>query len=664
MNIIYLIIVSLLNLFNLDCFIDLNKVENNLNVEKALHGFIEHTLIKRLNDNDIYIEDLKIGDLIFGFDKNNFPQMVIDIQKILVEDYFCLVTNENFLYTLSDQLFYSLDREKWIKASDLICGEKIKTGLKNEEYQIIEEIEPVFQEAFFYSLTTTNHMFFLSDGIILTHNFLPAIPILTIALDFLFLLHPIIKILKDETIDLESLSDKFINSIKIKTKSIQDIKEIEQIKFDGLKSFYEFETTYFIERKNKLIEIYTNFLKIKNDLNFIYHVSKKKLRLFSEINIPGLYKKYDDWFILSTNLDKYDYIFTELALSQLSQKRKYELAVIEKNIIDIQFDIALYVESFINSLNDSVMRFKNITKELDIVIPGLNKYVDNSIQYCTYEKGIDCPVFRMYEILIKGITYIEYIEYNINHLTEIKNYCNKLSIDNPFKLTTNIIELIKQIEKDIKRINEEIQHVKKIIISSIQQGENHLKNKLNMNSVCSSVQGNTKREILKIQKDTLNFFLSKQLKRNKDFAIGKSSPDIDEREKCLCGCPEILECKCHILNETKKCCSCLEDIRCYNNKKKCSCQCIHAKVMLKTEFFNQPVIKNNYRQEIGNIYKLRDRGKEVVPKAYYLKWDKTHSDVEVWNKNEIHLGSLNPRLNKLYKDPDQKKNDQVFKQVE
>jgi hypothetical protein len=72
----------------------------------------------------------------------------------------------------------------------------------------------------------------------------------------------------------------------------------------------------------------------------------------------------------------------------------------------------------------------------------------------------------------------------------------------------------------------------------------------------------------------------------------------------------------------------------------------------KTEFFKQTdAIKQNYEHWRKGIYKLKKRGKAVVKNAEYIYWDHTHNDVEVFNRNEIHLGSIDPETLELYKGP-------------
>ena len=67
-----------------------------------------------------------------------------------------------------------------------------------------------------------------------------------------------------------------------------------------------------------------------------------------------------------------------------------------------------------------------------------------------------------------------------------------------------------------------------------------------------------------------------------------------------------------------------------------------------TEFFRQ--CKDRYERWRDGIYRLKDRAIGFLNgKAHYLQWDKLHNDVEVYNKNGEHLGSLDPKKLELYK---------------
>jgi len=49
----------------------------------------------------------------------------------------------------------------------------------------------------------------------------------------------------------------------------------------------------------------------------------------------------------------------------------------------------------------------------------------------------------------------------------------------------------------------------------------------------------------------------------------------------------------------------------------------------------------------GNI---KTNGKSGDEKRFY-QWDNTHDDIEVYNHRGDHLGSMDPRMGKMYKGP-------------
>lgn len=68
----------------------------------------------------------------------------------------------------------------------------------------------------------------------------------------------------------------------------------------------------------------------------------------------------------------------------------------------------------------------------------------------------------------------------------------------------------------------------------------------------------------------------------------------------------------------------------------------------KAEFFRQ--LKDQYEHWKDGIYRLKDRAIGLLDgKAEFLKWDNLHNDVEVYNRSERHMGSLDPKTLQLYK---------------
>lgn len=70
----------------------------------------------------------------------------------------------------------------------------------------------------------------------------------------------------------------------------------------------------------------------------------------------------------------------------------------------------------------------------------------------------------------------------------------------------------------------------------------------------------------------------------------------------------------------------------------------------KSDFFGNPLIKNNYEYYKEGVYKLKHKG-AGLGKAEYLKWDHLHNDVEVWCARGRHLGSIDPLTKNIYKGP-------------
>ena len=72
--------------------------------------------------------------------------------------------------------------------------------------------------------------------------------------------------------------------------------------------------------------------------------------------------------------------------------------------------------------------------------------------------------------------------------------------------------------------------------------------------------------------------------------------------------------------------------------------------MSKSEFFNQEEVKKNYESYRDGIYRKKI-GAKGIEGAEYIQWDHLHNDVEAYSKSKKHIGSIDPKTLKLYKDP-------------
>lgn len=69
----------------------------------------------------------------------------------------------------------------------------------------------------------------------------------------------------------------------------------------------------------------------------------------------------------------------------------------------------------------------------------------------------------------------------------------------------------------------------------------------------------------------------------------------------------------------------------------------------KTDFFKNKKVKSRYFYWKDQIYKKKSSVDPLCKKGEYLKWDKLHNDVEVYDKHGRHVGSLDPLTFELYK---------------
>lgn len=160
----------------------------------------------------ISIENLKIGDLIYGYDaeSHNFPTVIIEnIKIILVQSIYLITTEHETIAASSDQLFYEVKSQKFIFAEQLKAGDLFFT----KDAQIIKctNINIKNIPSTVHSLTLTEpHLFFSSEKQILTHN---AFPVLVLGIP---VAAPVLKlVLSASAIATAFYAEKLVTSLPI-----------------------------------------------------------------------------------------------------------------------------------------------------------------------------------------------------------------------------------------------------------------------------------------------------------------------------------------------------------------------------------------------------------------------------------------------------------------
>jgi hypothetical protein len=94
----------------------------------------------------------------------------------------------------------------------------------------------------------------------------------------------------------------------------------------------------------------------------------------------------------------------------------------------------------------------------------------------------------------------------------------------------------------------------------------------------------------------------------------------------------------------------LYDILTLSSSKKKPISLQQCLIILATPFPNKsesPTWKDKKMKNEGNGVKSTGKGK----KKRFYDWDYTHNDIEVYDRNRRHLGSMNPTTGKMYKGP-------------
>lgn len=551
------------------------------------------------------IQELEIGDAIY-LSSNHEPSIVCHISHQETSEYTEISLEELTINTGCFQKFYLAHRNTWIHAQDLKKNDYILCA--NGQKKRVTDIQKIANKALLYKLSTDSQRIIISDKEIVAHNADLVLTPITIGL--ITAVNPVITTI-GATLTLSAgallIYQKLVNKPWLDQENKGDI-DISQ-----------YEKHYYEERKSKLLKLSKELESTKNGLFALNDLGTKSFTFAFFKNLPEASFKTHD---ISINESKLNATQKEA----LRKTRETELLKLENEIHLLQAQICFHFSKLVHRLEQEVKNYGDNKKE--------NPHIQDWNQNL---KNIPInTAYSLFEETISSLLSIERIEFKDNELHIAINYYKNLPKDSVIKKSTNIDQCITEISKTLNQYDEFIKHEKIRIQGNIQTILHFLHS---IHAPVVEIEKNIHNKILKQlqEAETLEFQRAQSSYHNIPHHKSRiEQSGTSNQLECPCGC-----CKCESFS-----CGCTCGCLCSNKEKERK-----VNKVTKQEFFNNALIKANYTHYKNGVYKLKARGTPIVKNAEYLYWDHLHNDVEVYGKNEKHLGSLDPQILKIYKPP-------------
>jgi Tfp pilus assembly protein PilE len=369
-------------------------------------GFCAETLIKTQSGYEL-VENLVVGDIVMDVYGN--PTPVVAITKHFVDEYIKLFLKDIILCVGCDQQFYYSLSSSWIKSREVHC--------ENEH-----SIEPIAM----YALTTHSHTLLVTSQDLYAHNaatIFYGVP--SICCGYIAIINPVVAILGGTTIGLAVIA---YNAYQMYLKNQNN---------EGNSYFVEMPDTvtlaerfYYEGRKEALEKLKKELITIKDDLtciknlcsgNFTYQCLRQHAYTIRK-NVP----------LLSIAQEKQ---LSDEQKNTLRFLRENDLALLEKQVCDIQFLLALHVNQLIDNVQRAQKSYDNAFMEIQEAII----YWNNNLEKTTLETA-----FKLYrhDLLREHLVYaIQQASKELFLVAEYYRACMSKCIQS----STTIITMLNQI---------------------------------------------------------------------------------------------------------------------------------------------------------------------------------------------------------------------------
>ncbi len=377
--------------------------------ELSKEGFISGTLVKTAIDYKL-IESLQIGDIILG---PHGLQEILYIKKIESYSYFIIKIGQNYIKTGSEQLFYLIDGSLK-KAVDLQIFDQMQNRL------FIDEIVQINEPCFYYLLSTKDQSFYVYPNI-LVHNFDP----ITMGAGSFFLgtieLINTVLFLTGGIYALHLYATNYFKT-KVACEFEFDDKDLdltaENLSLYNLQAIQE-TRSYYSSKRQELIDMYQKLIQFKNNIVGIIkpHSINSISFAHSFLSIAPI-MQYQQLRLPSI---EYEYKLSVAQKMQLLKLRDEELEKIQKDIFDLYFYIAFYINEIIERRDIAQKEYDQFSDDFTLVANKWNFYAPQ-VPYPVALENYSMH-FIWQNVLDNLESKTQEVQYFLNHYQSVANNC-------------------------------------------------------------------------------------------------------------------------------------------------------------------------------------------------------------------------------------------------
>ena len=297
-------------------------------------GFLKSTLIKTLKGyTAIQNLDKKSVIAALGKDGKICEQEVWDNQKLWVESYVNIYSDENKLVMGINQKLYLPQEGLWINAQDAVPGQQLAPNFTIDSVEIINEPIEI------YALTTSSHYFHVTKYDVIAHNMNAGASAASVVIGRIIAYCPVTSVLEAVASLLMGINDNPADASLI--------TEIAQSKTP--------EASYYDKKRPDLERLRDRFINVINDLKSL-----------GGIRNP-LYFTYD--YLSSIKHDTPsipvdESRFNRRQIKALQQARDAHLNSLEQEIFELNITLCSHLNELIEHRNTAELQFDQAYEEL------------------------------------------------------------------------------------------------------------------------------------------------------------------------------------------------------------------------------------------------------------------------------------------------------------
>jgi hypothetical protein len=429
-------------------------------------GFVAGTLIKTV-DGYKPIEELKAGDEIIG-DDNSDTKFVIEVSQKTIFSYIKIFIGNETISAAPHQKFYLAQQGTWIEAQDITTAHWLLG--KPDIYFPVHLVEKVDQETEVYAISVQDQTFYVTPYNIRVHNMSAALQATAITIGSITAVNPILATI-GAGIALVTIGMKIYEKLQSNPHEINNADLLQ-------------ERRYYEKRKQDLSKLKQEFLNIKQGLetitviyrNDLLNFTFKFLHQLQVLDIPHIWQPSTSQELQLNDEQK----------ENLREFRELELEQLEDQIVDLQLSIVFHFSELIYRKNEAIKKYY-------LFVPEANKSVefwDKNPKWLSNNQAISYQenILTIEDLLENCENKIQELKFALNYYVQHEN----ASI---IKKTTNILEVIKDQQKNIDDITALIERNKNVTAENKQFSEQNLiRHGINGKVLTDNINGKIKKD--------------------------------------------------------------------------------------------------------------------------------------------------------------------------